>query len=170
MASFACGGLASPQQNSETKRRLLPPLPRNQTTATAMSGLRAAGGGVKKAKNAMQGGGIEFKKSFGQHILKNPMVVNSIVEKAGVKSTDVVLEIGPGTGNLTQKLLECCKKVVAVELDPRMVAPHSPPPPRLGRDEHWRARSRGGTPRGICGAGWQLMPPGCRAGAGRPRR
>lgn len=65
--------------------------------------------------------GIEFHKSKGQHILKNPLVVQSIVDKSGLKSTDVVLEIGPGTGNLTMKLLERVKKVVAVELDPRMV-------------------------------------------------
>ena len=65
--------------------------------------------------------GLEFYKSKGQHILKNPLVVQSIVDKAGIKSTDVVLEIGPGTGNLTMKLLEKAKKVVAIELDPRMV-------------------------------------------------
>lgn len=53
--------------------------------------------------------------------MKNPLVVQSIVDKAGVKSTDVVLEIGPGTGNLTMKLLERAKKVVAVEYDHRMV-------------------------------------------------
>jgi len=49
------------------------------------------------------------------------MIVNSIVEKGGVKATDVVLEIGPGTGNLTMRLLETAKKVIAVEFDPRMV-------------------------------------------------
>lgn len=49
------------------------------------------------------------------------MVVQAIVDKAGIKSTDVVLEIGPGTGNMTVKLLEKAKKVVAIELDPRMV-------------------------------------------------
>ncbi len=65
--------------------------------------------------------GIEFHKSKGQHILKNPLVVQSIVDKAGIKSTDVVLEIGPGTGNLTMKLLERAKKVIAVEYDHRMV-------------------------------------------------
>ena len=65
--------------------------------------------------------GLEFHKSKGQHILKNPMVVQAIIDKAGVKSTDVVLEIGPGTGNLTMKLLEKAKRVVAIELDPRMV-------------------------------------------------
>ncbi len=49
------------------------------------------------------------------------MVVQAIVDKAGVKATDVVLEIGPGTGNLTMKLLERAKKVIAVEVDSRMV-------------------------------------------------
>ena len=47
--------------------------------------------------------------------------MQSIVDKSGLKSTDVVLEIGPGTGNLTMKLLERAKRVIAVELDPRMV-------------------------------------------------
>ncbi|KAL2934946.1 Ribosomal RNA small subunit methyltransferase [Bienertia sinuspersici] len=83
-----------------------------------------AGGKIRKEKqkgsNHFQGG-IPFHKSKGQHILKNPMLVESIVQKAGIKPTDVVLEIGPGTGNLTKKLLEAGKKVVAVEVDSRMV-------------------------------------------------
>jgi len=41
--------------------------------------------------------------------------------QASLKATDVVLEIGPGSGNMTVKLLESVKKVVAVELDIRMV-------------------------------------------------
>lgn len=53
--------------------------------------------------------------------MKNPQIIDAIVQKAGIKSTDVVLEIGPGTGNLTAKLLELAKKVVAYEVDPRMV-------------------------------------------------
>ena len=48
-------------------------------------------------------GGAE--KMYGQHILKNPMIVQSIVDKAGLRPSDVVLEIGPGTGNLTVKVL-----------------------------------------------------------------
>ncbi|KAH9302153.1 hypothetical protein KI387_013736, partial [Taxus chinensis] len=83
-----------------------------------------AGGKERKTKpSAAQRlqGGIQFYKSKGQHILKNPMLVQTIVQKAGIKSTDIVLEIGPGTGNLTMKLLEVAKKVIAVELDPRMV-------------------------------------------------
>ena len=65
--------------------------------------------------------GIEFFKAKGQHILKNPLIVQSIVDKAGLKTTDVVLEIGPGTGNLTVQLLQKVKKVIAVEVDSRMV-------------------------------------------------
>mmetsp|Transcript_20610 Transcript_20610/g.33167 ORF Transcript_20610/g.33167 Transcript_20610/m.33167 type:complete len:345 (+) Transcript_20610:116-1150(+) len=59
--------------------------------------------------------------SIGQHFLKNPAVVTSIVQKSGVKPTDVVLEIGPGTGNMTVPLLQKAKSVVALEFDPRMV-------------------------------------------------
>lgn len=83
-----------------------------------------AGGKERKTKPSAaqrQQGGIQFYKSKGQHILKNPMLVQTIVQKAGIKSTDIVLEIGPGTGNLTMKLLEVAKRVIAVELDPRMV-------------------------------------------------
>lgn len=64
---------------------------------------------------------VECRKGKGQHLLKNAHIVDAIVEKAGVCSTDTVLEIGPGTGNLTLKLLEVAKKVIAVEVDPRMV-------------------------------------------------
>ncbi|KAJ6873348.1 hypothetical protein NC651_032276 [Populus alba x Populus x berolinensis] len=88
-----------------------------------------AGGKIRKEKPSSRGapssnhyqGGISFHKSKGQHILKNPLLVDSIVQKSGIQSTDVVLEIGPGTGNLTKKLLEAGKMVVAIELDPRMV-------------------------------------------------
>ena len=42
--------------------------------------------------------------------------------QAALRPTDVTLEIGPGTGNMTVKLLEKSKKVIACEMDPRMVA------------------------------------------------
>jgi len=60
--------------------------------------------------------------NVGQHILKNPGVAEAIVTKANLKPTDTVLEVGPGTGNLTVRILEKAKKVIAVELDPRMAA------------------------------------------------
>lgn len=58
---------------------------------------------------------------IGQHFLKNPAIINAIVEKAGVKSTDVVLEIGPGTGNMTVVMLQRSRQVIAMEMDPRMI-------------------------------------------------
>merc|ERR1712212_1092395 len=66
--------------------------------------------------------GIQFKHDLGQHILKNPLIVNAIIEKAAIKSTDTILEVGPGTGNMSVKMLEKGKKLIACELDPRMAA------------------------------------------------
>ncbi|VDM01821.1 unnamed protein product [Schistocephalus solidus] len=78
----------------------------------------------KKSKDAvgLKSGGIRFQRDKGQHILKNPLVVQSIVDKSGIKPIDTVMEVGSGTGNLTVKLLEKAKKVCAFEVDPRMVA------------------------------------------------
>mmetsp|Transcript_10508 Transcript_10508/g.29447 ORF Transcript_10508/g.29447 Transcript_10508/m.29447 type:complete len:307 (-) Transcript_10508:260-1180(-) len=79
----------------------------------------------ERTKHRGLGGPIhEFSmnKSLGQNLLKNPRILDSIVEKAQLKSTDTVLEIGPGTGNLTLRMLPLVKKVIVVELDPRMVA------------------------------------------------
>ncbi|KAH9974551.1 S-adenosyl-L-methionine-dependent methyltransferase [Lactifluus volemus] len=59
---------------------------------------------------------------FGQHILKNPSIAQEIVEKANLRPTDKVLEVGPGTGNLTVRILEKAKHCTAVEMDPRMAA------------------------------------------------
>ena len=64
---------------------------------------------------------LSANTSIGQHFLKNPAVVESICEKSHLLKSDTVLEIGPGTGNLTVRLLELSKKVVAVEFDRRMV-------------------------------------------------
>ena len=79
-----------------------------------------------KSKNikGVAGGGVTFgmNKSKGQHLLKNPMILKEIVNKANIKPSEIVLEIGPGTGNLTMLMLEVAKQVIAVEVDPRMVA------------------------------------------------
>ncbi|KYR01226.1 dimethyladenosine transferase [Tieghemostelium lacteum] len=77
---------------------------------------------VPKTKTVTKHHEFQMNKTYGQHLLKNPLIIDAIVEKSQLKSTDIVLEIGPGTGNLTMKLLESCKKVIAVEIDPRMAA------------------------------------------------
>ena len=60
--------------------------------------------------------------TIGRPVLKNPGIADAIVQKADLKPTDTVLEVGPGTGNLTVRILERAKKAIAVELDPRMAA------------------------------------------------
>ncbi|CAD6504018.1 BgTH12-05756 [Blumeria graminis f. sp. triticale] len=65
---------------------------------------------------------FKFNTNVGQHILKNPGVAEAIVAKAFLKPSDTVLEVGPGTGNLTVRILQQAQKVIAVELDPRMAA------------------------------------------------
>lgn len=65
---------------------------------------------------------FKMNTDLGQHVLKNPGVAQAIVDKAGLKPTDTVLEIGPGTGNLTIRILERAARCVAIEMDPRMAA------------------------------------------------
>ncbi|AEO57096.1 hypothetical protein MYCTH_2302881 [Thermothelomyces thermophilus ATCC 42464] len=76
----------------------------------------------RKASKAAAANIFRFDKDYGQHILKNPGISDAIVEKAFLKPTDVVVEVGPGTGNITVRALEKAKKVIAIELDPRMGA------------------------------------------------
>ena len=65
--------------------------------------------------------GISANKSLGQNFLINDEVVTNIVERADISSEDLVIEIGPGLGTLTKELLEKAGKVVAIELDKRMI-------------------------------------------------
>ena len=64
--------------------------------------------------------GIQFKKSEGQHMLINTTSIDKIIERAKIKHTDTILEIGSGTGNITMKLLEKAKKVIAFEPDRKL--------------------------------------------------
>jgi len=76
----------------------------------------------KKVEEKLRHHDFMMNKNYGQHILANPLIINAIVEKADIRRSDTVLEVGPGTGNLTVKLLEEAKRVIAVEVDPRMAA------------------------------------------------
>nr|CAD2170686.1 unnamed protein product [Meloidogyne enterolobii] len=66
--------------------------------------------------------GVRFDKLKGQHILKNPGVVHAIIEKSAIKGTDTVMEVGSGTGNMSLKIMQRAKKLIAFEIDPKMVA------------------------------------------------
>ena len=58
-----------------------------------------------------------FQKKFGQNFLIDTHVLDKIVSAADITKEDVVLEIGPGIGTLTQYLAYNAKEVIAVEID-----------------------------------------------------
>lgn len=64
---------------------------------------------------------ISADKSLGQNFLVSDEVVEGIVESANINKEDIIIEIGPGLGVLTNLLLEKSDDVIAVELDNRMV-------------------------------------------------
>lgn len=64
---------------------------------------------------------FHFRKKFGQNFLIDPRVLDKIIEAAGIGKEDFVLEIGPGIGTLTQYLCEHAGKVLAVEIDPKLI-------------------------------------------------
>lgn len=66
--------------------------------------------------------GIHANKSLGQNFLINNEVVSTIIESANISNKDLVIEIGPGLGTLTSRLLEKAGKVICVELDDRMIS------------------------------------------------
>ena len=66
---------------------------------------------------------FDFKprKSLGQNFLFDPALLDRVVAAADVTPTDTVLEIGPGAGSLTRRLAEVAARVIAVELDDRLL-------------------------------------------------
>ncbi len=65
--------------------------------------------------------GITPKKSLGQNFLHDPNALEKIIEIADVTPETTVLEIGPGTGNLTRVLAREAARVIAVEVDARLI-------------------------------------------------
>ena len=64
---------------------------------------------------------FRFQKRFGQNFLIDTHVLEKIIEEAGVTDEDMVLEIGPGIGTMTQYLCENAREVVAVEIDDTLI-------------------------------------------------
>lgn len=62
-----------------------------------------------------------FQKKFGQNFLIDTHVLDKIIRIADIKEDDMVLEIGPGIGTLTQYLCENARKVIAVEIDNSLI-------------------------------------------------
>ena len=75
----------------------------------------------EKTKFILKKYNISANKSLGQNFLINDEVVEKIVSSAEVSKEDLIIEIGPGLGNLTELLLDRADKVIAIELDERML-------------------------------------------------
>ena len=76
--------------------------------------------GAAEIRELAQELGIKPAKSLGQNFVIDANVCRKIVRTAGVTSSDIALEIGPGLGSLTLALLEEAKSVIAVEIDERL--------------------------------------------------
>lgn len=74
-----------------------------------------------KTKFILKKYNISANKNLGQNFLVNDSVVDKIIESAEITKNDLIIEIGPGLGNLTEFLLEKAGKVIAIELDQRML-------------------------------------------------
>ncbi len=74
-----------------------------------------------ETKRIIEHFGFSFKKKFGQNFLVDENIVRKIVNVAGVKREDGVMEIGPGIGTMTQILCEEAKRVLAVEIDEKLI-------------------------------------------------
>ena len=65
---------------------------------------------------------IKAKKSLGQNFLIDKNIINKIITVANIQPNDNILEIGPGTGNLTESILnKKPKKIFVIEKDERLV-------------------------------------------------
>ena len=64
---------------------------------------------------------IKANKNLGQNFLINQTVIETIVDASNIGKEDLVIEIGPGLGTLTEFLLQKAKKVICIELDANMV-------------------------------------------------
>ncbi len=63
---------------------------------------------------------FNFKKRYGQNFLKDDNILNNIVNTIDITENDLVIEIGPGAGALTNKLLNKTKKIICFEIDKQL--------------------------------------------------
>lgn len=74
-----------------------------------------------RTKAIMEHYGFNLKKGYGQNFLIDTNVLDNIADAAGICEEDTVLEIGPGFGGLTQVIAERAKKVIALEIDNKLI-------------------------------------------------
>lgn len=74
-----------------------------------------------ETKFIIQKYGFTFQKKYGQNFLIDSSILDKIIDSAGITKDDCVLEIGPGIGTMTQRLCEAAGKVIAVEIDDKLI-------------------------------------------------
>jgi len=75
----------------------------------------------KRTKEIIEKYNFKFSKSLGQNFLIDENIINKILEGAEISKDDIVVEIGPGIGTLTQYLAERAKEVLAIEIDKSLI-------------------------------------------------
>lgn len=78
-------------------------------------------GNPQKTIEVLQKYDFTFQKKFGQNFLIDTHVLDKIISAAHITREDMVLEIGPGIGTMTQYLAEAAGKVIAVEIDKNLI-------------------------------------------------
>lgn len=76
---------------------------------------------IKVTKEIVQKHDFRFSKSLGQNFLIDSNIINRIVEGAEIENGDYVIEVGPGIGTLTREMAQIAEKVVAVEIDKKLI-------------------------------------------------
>jgi 16S rRNA (adenine1518-N6/adenine1519-N6)-dimethyltransferase len=74
-----------------------------------------------RTKDILKKYGFSFKKSLGQNFLIDTNILNNIVDCADLQINSGAIEIGPGIGALTEQLAKRCERVVAFEIDQRLL-------------------------------------------------
>ena len=76
---------------------------------------------MSRTKDRIRESNLRYKQSLGQNFLYDEALLASLAAEAGVTKDEDVLEIGPGCGSLTKHLCENANRVLAVELDERLI-------------------------------------------------
>ncbi len=73
---------------------------------------------LTEIKSLLAERGLAPRKKYGQNFLHDHNLIRKLVDAAGIRNGDLVLEVGPGTGTLTEELLERGAEVICCEIDP----------------------------------------------------
>jgi len=77
---------------------------------------------IVEAKSQLHRLGARARKGLGQHFLVDRNVLEKIISAAELEPTDIVIEVGPGLGILTEELVKKARKVIAIEVDSKLAS------------------------------------------------